>query len=181
MNIFLFWFSYFRISVFLCYIRARANPFAGFQTGRGGMHEISPDELFNMFFNVRTFMIIHVLLFIIHSLYWILICLRSMKIFDVLMKLICPLFNTISFISFIWYSQHHLLTLHDIITCYYSFLLPPCLQTLHFLDLSQNFLSVTPSSFILLLLLFHHPVYIFVPFFFLNLHLLFLVSFLLLS
>ena len=38
--------------MFLCDIRARANPFAGFQTGRNGMHEISPDELFNMFFNV---------------------------------------------------------------------------------------------------------------------------------
>jgi DnaJ-class molecular chaperone len=30
--------------------RARVNPFGGFQRGRGGAHEISPDELFNMFF-----------------------------------------------------------------------------------------------------------------------------------
>ena len=34
--------------------RARVNPFAGFHRGGGGggMHEISPDELFNMFFQV---------------------------------------------------------------------------------------------------------------------------------
>jgi hypothetical protein len=35
-----------------CMYRARVNPFAGFQRGRGGAHEISPDEIFNMFFQV---------------------------------------------------------------------------------------------------------------------------------
>ena len=64
---------YFRdvISLFLCYIRARANPFAGFQTGRGGMHEISPDELFNMFFNVRKFISYYNSYFVIYHSHWI--------------------------------------------------------------------------------------------------------------
>ena len=35
------------------FIRARVNPFGGFHRGGNGMHEISPDELFNMFFQVR--------------------------------------------------------------------------------------------------------------------------------